>query len=247
MYGGQRIRAQREALGREHGSRHVVSHVPDERERLGMDIPEGLLRHVLGRRVHGREVAGVGVAVEVVRGHGKAVAVCASADAQRPARHELRLEPGLVEPRGLDLPRLVRHPRGQDLQPASAPARRGADDHLDDRLLVSEEVTDPLRWCRLLVPPRPLPEDVVDHGEPELGEPAGDGGTHALQGLDPGDELVRSRCRPRSRPVLRRVGAGEPAQRGTSDRPHRLSGHYRSEFSPCDRTPLARNPVAEDP
>ena len=40
----------------------------------------------------------------------------------RPGR-QLRLEPGLVEPRRADLARLVRDVRGEDVEPAAAPAR----------------------------------------------------------------------------------------------------------------------------
>ena len=217
---GERVRAQRKALRREHGRRQVVSDVADELERLGMDVAERLLRDVLRRGVDGRQVAGLGVAVEVVRGHGEAVPIGASADAERRTGHELRLEPRLVEPRGPDLSRLVRDLRGQDLQSTSPAARRRADDDLDDRLLVPEEVTDPLRRRRLLVAPRPLPEDVVDGREPELCQPPGDRRPDSLQGLDRSDQAIRPRRRPRSRPALGRVGAGEPAHGDASDRPH---------------------------
>src|SRR4029077_20879186 len=112
--------------------------------------------------------------VEVVRGHGEAVPVGTATDAQLRTGHELRLEPRLVEPRRPELPRLVRDLCGQDLQPTSPAARRGADHDLEDRLLVPEQVTDPLRRGGFLVAPGPLPEDVVDGREPELCQPPGD-------------------------------------------------------------------------
>ncbi len=77
----ERVRAQRKALRREHGRGKVVSDVADELERVGVDAAERLLRDVLGRGVDGRQVSGLGVAVEVVRGHGEAVPIGTSTDA----------------------------------------------------------------------------------------------------------------------------------------------------------------------
>ena len=115
-----------------------------------------------------REVARLRLAVEVVRRHGEAMPVRTTADANGRARHELRLEPRLVEPRRLDLARLVRDARGEDLQPPAPAARRGADDAFDDGLLVAEEIADPLRRNGLLVPARTLPEQIADRREAEL-------------------------------------------------------------------------------
>ena len=52
----ERVRAQRQALRREHGRGQVVSDVADELERLGVDVAERLLRDILGRGVDGRQV-----------------------------------------------------------------------------------------------------------------------------------------------------------------------------------------------
>jgi hypothetical protein len=54
-----------------------------------------------------REVARLGLAVEVVRGDREAVPVRPASNSHGRTRNELRLEPRLVEPRRLDLPRLV--------------------------------------------------------------------------------------------------------------------------------------------
>jgi hypothetical protein len=85
-----------------------------------------------------------------------------TSDAKRRPRHELRLEPWLVEPRRPDLPRLVRDACGEDLQPTTSTARRGAYDAFDDGLLVAEEVADPLRRNGLLVAARTLPQQIPD-------------------------------------------------------------------------------------
>ena len=205
--------------------------VADEVERLRVEVAELLLRDVLRRRVDGREVAGLRLAVEVVRGDGEAVAVRAAPEADARAGRELRLEPRLVEPRRLDLARLVGDPRGEDLQPPAAPARRRADDDLDDRLLVAEEVADPLRRHRLLVAPRPLPEEVVDRREAELREPARERRADAVQA---------SRPMRRDAPAAAQTAAAASARarRGRRTRRQRVRaivpidrGHYRSGFA----------------
>ena len=143
------------------------------------------------------------------------------ADANCGARHELRLEPRLVEPRRLDLPRLVRDACGEDLQPTTPTARRGADDAFDDGLLVAEEIADPLRRNGLLVPARTLPQQIPDRREAELPEPTRDRRADPLERLDRGVEQLRPRRRPRPRPVHGRRHASEAdRQRGTCERPH---------------------------
>ena len=54
---------------------------------------------------------------------------------------------------------------------------------LDDRLLVAEQVADPLRRNGLLVAARTLPEEVSDRHEPELREPPRERRTDAVQRL----------------------------------------------------------------
>ena len=183
----------------------VVPDVADVLERPGVQVAQLLLRDVLAGRVHGSEVAGLRIALEVVRRHGEAVPVRAAADADSRAGDELRLEPGLVEPGRLDLTRLVCDPGGEDLQPAAPAARRRADDALDHGLLVAEEIADALRRHRLLVAPRPLPEEIAHRAQPELSEPARDGRTDAVERLDGRLEPIRSRRRPRPRPALGRT------------------------------------------
>src|SRR5262245_39078665 len=174
VYGPERIGAHREPLSGEQLGGQVVSEVEHELEYLVVQVAQPLLRDVLRCGIDGREVARLGLAVEVVRRDREAVPVRAPADAEGRSRNELRLEPRLVEPRRLDLAGLVRDPGGEDLQPAPAVARRGPDDALDHRLVVAEEVADALHRRSLLVPPRALPEDVLDDDEAELRETPGE-------------------------------------------------------------------------
>ena len=81
MNRAKRIGAERQALGGEQRSGQVVADVADVLERLRVHVAERLLRDVLRRRVDGREVAGLRLAVEVVRGDREAVPVRAAADA----------------------------------------------------------------------------------------------------------------------------------------------------------------------
>ena len=96
----------------------------------------------------------------------------------------------------------------------SRPRRRLVDraDHaLEHRLLVTEEIADPLRRHRLLVAPRTLPEQISDRGEPEPREATCQRRADAVQRLHRRAEKLRPRRGPRSRPPLGRVEAGEAA------------------------------------
>ena len=217
---GERVRSEREAFRGEQRRGKIVPDGANELERLQVEVAELLLREILGRRVDRGEVAGLGLAVEVVRGDRESVAVRTTADPESRPGDELRLEPRLVEPRCLDLPRLVRDARGEDLQPSSPTARCRADDAFQHRVLVAEEVADPLQRRRLLIAARPLPEHVLDHRQPELGETPSERRADAVQRLDRAFEPIRSWRRARTRPALRSVEAGEAdGQRHTSDGP----------------------------
>src|SRR5262245_7136380 len=155
----QRVATQRHPLGGQKLRRQVVTDVADDLESLGVEIAELLLRDVLARRIDRREVPRFRLPVEVVRGNGEAVAIRLPPNADVRPWRELALEPGLVEPAGLDLTRLVDDPRCEDRQPAAAATGGGADLALDHGLVVAEEVADPLQRDWLLVTPRSLPED----------------------------------------------------------------------------------------
>ena len=82
--GGERIGAERKPLAtRAASAGSRLADVADELERLRVEVAELLLREILGGRVDGREVGGLRLAVEVVRGHGEPVAVRAAAKADR--------------------------------------------------------------------------------------------------------------------------------------------------------------------
>ena len=83
-------------------------------------------RHLLARRVDGREVGGRRAAVQVVGLDREAEAVLLTPQAHVRAGRELVLQPRLVEPGGADLAGAVADLRGEDLQPpaAAAQARR---------------------------------------------------------------------------------------------------------------------------
>src|SRR5206468_11707087 len=84
-----------------------------------------------------------------------------SSDLYARSRHEPALDPRLVEPGRLDLARLVRDLRRQDLQAAPPPAGARAHRPLDHGLLVADRGRDALAWDRRLVPPWPLPEEIA--------------------------------------------------------------------------------------
>ena len=221
MHDRQRVRSSRQAFGCEQRSGKLFPDVEHPFERLLVEVTELLLRDVLGGGIDRREVARLRLAVQVVRRHGEAMSVRTAADSNGRARHELRLEPRLVEPRRLDLPRLVRDACREDLQPTAAAARRGAHDAFDDGVLVAEEIADPLRRNGLLVPARTLPEQIADRQEAELPEPTRDRRADPLERLDRRVEQVGPGRRPRPRPALgRRHPSEADRQRNTCNRPH---------------------------
>ncbi len=203
----------------------VLSDIADALECLRVQVAELLLRHVFGGGVDGSEVACLGLAVEVVRGDRETVPVRAAADANARAGDELRLEPRLVEPGRLDLPGLVGDTCSEDRQATATATRRRADDALDDRLLVAEQVTDPPRRHWLLVPARPLPQKISHRRQTEARETACDRRAYAVERLDRGVERLGPRRGARARPDVRCVESGEAGrQRRASDRPIHSGG-----------------------
>ena len=87
--------------------RHGSPRVPMSSSAWARKLAESLRRDVLARRIDGGEVGGLRLPVEVVGGHGEAVPVRAAAQAHGASWNELLLEPGLAEPRRLDLAGVV--------------------------------------------------------------------------------------------------------------------------------------------
>ncbi len=94
----------------------------------------------------------------------------------------------------------------------SRPRRRlvvDADDAFDDGLVVAEEIADPFRRNGLLVPARPLPQQISDRHEAELPEPTRDRRADPLERLDRGVEpaqaeaLTSAAATARAPPTLR--------------------------------------------
>ena len=202
----ERVGPQRKALPRAQLRRQRLPGVADEPEHLRAELAQLLLRDVLARGIDRCEVGGLRLALEVVGGDRKPEAVPSAAKANPASPERACFEPRLVEPGRLDRPRIVPDAGGEDLQPAAPAARHRRRRPLDDRLLLAEEVGDPLRRDRLLVAPRPLPEEVAEALEPELREPPGDRGSDAVERLDGRLEPFRPRKAPRPRP-----GAGGSA------------------------------------
>ena len=184
-----------------------------------MKVAKPPLGDVLGCRVHRREPDRLGAVVEVVRGDREAVAVRAAPDSDRRARSELALEPGLVEPRRLELAGLVGDARGEDLQTTPPSTRRRANDSLDHCFLLSEEVADPLRGHGLVVAAGRLPEHIADGLEPEPTEPARERRSDPLKRLD-----GRLECAP----APARIWAWARCQVGTSRRSRPAASHERA-------------------
>ena len=117
------------------------------------------------------------------------------------------------------------------LQSTAAATRRRADDALDDRLLVAEQVTDPLRRHWLLVPPRPLPEKI---SRPSSDRAARDGvrsSGRRRRASRPRRRAPRASARSAgaARRQARRVRRSRPAaprERSSHSQP---SDHYRSD------------------
>src|SRR5205814_5081767 len=77
---------------------------------------------------------------------------------------KLRLEPGLVEPGGANLARLVGDPRGENVQAPSAATRPLADDAVQDGFVVAEQLGDSAFGNGMLVTTWPMGKEVT-HGE----------------------------------------------------------------------------------
>ena len=150
----ERVRAEREPPGYEHAGGRSSPTAPHERERLGVEVAKLLLGDLLGGRVDGREARPSRSRRRGRRRRRRSRAVRTAADTDRRARGQPGCEPRLVEPRRLDLARVVRDAGSEDLEPPAPAARHRADDPFDDGLLVAEEIADPLARRGLLVPPR---------------------------------------------------------------------------------------------
>ena len=210
MQGNECVGAERQELVRSETCRQRVALGAHLLERRTHERAQLLLRERLAGGIHGRVVGRLRYLAEVVRLHLEPVAIRLAAQAHlRPGR-ELRLEPRLVEPRRLDLPRAVADPCGEDLQSPTAPARgRAEHDALDHRLVLTEEIADRLLLDRALVASRPVPEQVADGAEAELREPPPHRGTDLRQRLDSRGERLGPRSTARPWPGCRRVQAGK--------------------------------------
>ncbi len=215
----ERVRAQRQLVAHPEVGREGLAGVPCEPENLRAELAQPLLREVLGRRVHRCEVGRLGLPVEVVRGDGEPELVRAASQPDLGAGAESLLEPRLVEPRRLDLTRSIGHSRGQDPEPPAAATRHRADDDLDHRLLIPEEVADLLRRNGLLVPAGPLPEEVTGALEPEPGKPAAQRRADAGETLERRIESLRPRGAARARPPVREVDTREACRPRRCSRP----------------------------
>ena len=228
MHGDECVAAQRQAESREELGGQWLAVVSGAFQRRRHEAAELLLAQLLARRVDGREVGGVVRLAEVVRVDREAEAVLASAEAHVRAGDQLLLEPGLVEPGCADLAGLVGDVRRQDVEPAATPTRRPAHDHLDHRLLVAEQIDDPSLRDRLLVPARPVREEVSDREQTELRQ------TPLRRRADPGKRLhgegerLGSRRRAWPRPALRRVHTTEARRLPGSH--HRRQRHLELEY-----------------
>ena len=230
---GERVGPQRKPLASAQLRRQRLSGVADEAEHLRAQLAELLLRDVLARGIDRREVGGLDLALEVVRGHGEAELVRPPAEPDPGPGREPRLEPRLVEPGRVDVGGLVRDARRQDLEAPAPAARRRPHDDLDRGLLLAEEVADPLRRNRLLVAPRPLPEQVPDALEARVSRAASRPTSRRRRA---------SRRKPRGAPAAGRSAAA--ARRKAALRPRtgpaagqlsspRARGHYRSRSGGC--------------
>ena len=196
MQRDERVGAQRQpSLDLERG-RQRVGPVARVRERGRDELAQLRGRDLLARRIDGREVRGRGAAVQVVGAHLEAVAVRRAAQPHARARHELLLQPRLVEPGRRDLAGAVRDLRRQDPQPAAAASgRRLQHLALDQHLLLAEEVGDPPLRRRLLVPARAVGEQVAHRAR---------GRASRAASAAPGRRRAASRAAPRAA----RAGSG---------------------------------------
>ena len=103
----ERIGAQRQPLGDGERRRQRIAVGADVLERRRDERAELLLGERLAGGIDGRVVGRLGRLAEVVALDLEAVAIRLAAQAHARARRQLRLEPGLVEPRRLDLTGVV--------------------------------------------------------------------------------------------------------------------------------------------
>src|ERR687896_766660 len=215
----ERVAAQGQAaLGPERG-RERVGPVGRVRERRLDELPQLRGRDLFAGRIDGREVGGRAAAVQVVGANLEAVSVRRAAQPDVRPRLELLLEPGLVEPGGGDLAAAVCDLSRQDLEPAaSAPQRRPHDVALDHDLFVAaegEQLGDAPLGGGVLVPPRPVVEQLADALEAELREPPAQRRADARQGLEwrlePLEPEAPARGRPGGGRVQGRKTGGKPA------------------------------------
>ena len=193
------VRPERQLLAHTHRARKRVSSGAGEHERAVRNRAKLLLGEIGGRRVHRREVGGLRRVSEVVRLHLEAESIPLAADAELRAGRQPRLEPRLVEPRRPDLSGPVRDVSRDEMKPPTrTPARGAADDDVERRLLVAEQLRDrPIRG-RALVSARRVREHVPHGDEAEPGELLANGGADAVEGLDAC--LEHRRVRPAARP-----------------------------------------------
>ena len=137
-----RVRAERQRLGRADCRRQRLAGVPGERERRVGDRAQGLLRQIRRRRVDGREVGRLDRLADVVGRDLEPVPARLAAEPEPRPRHELRLEPGLVEPRRTDVAGCVRDMGREDVEATAPPGRRAAHGHVEHRLVVTEKLRD---------------------------------------------------------------------------------------------------------
>ena len=207
----ERVGTEGKRLGRAHRGGQRLAAVAGERERRLAQAPQRLLRQVGGRRVDGGEVRGLRDVADVVRRDLEAVAVRLPPQAQAGARHEPRLEPRLVEPGRPDLARPIRDVCGQDVEAPAPPAGRAADDDVEHRLIVAEELRDRALLGRRLVAVRAVRQDVPDGRDADPSELAPKGRPDPGERLHRKLEPLRPRGRARPGPGVGWVRAREPA------------------------------------
>ena len=207
------VRTKRQCLAYEQAP---VSRVARELERLGVEIPELLLRELLARRMSRCEVSSGAVALEVVRGDGESVPVRASAQPDARAGGQLLGQPRLVEPGRLDLAGVV----GVAVRILSRPRRL-----LEaERTTTSMTASSPKRSeTRLEAQALRTAADAARAGRrPSPGRSAPDG-------VRASDRGRRARCTEASRRSARRSAAGPTSG---EPRPAKPTGGPRGRSSP---------------
>ena len=216
VQGNQGVGAQRKTFAREERRRQRLPGIAHEWKRLRAKLAQLLLRDVLARGVHGREVGSLDLALEVVRRDGEAELVRTSSQPNARAWRQALLEPGLVEPRRLDLPARIGDARGENLQPAAPATGKRSNLDVDHGLFVAEELADELRGNGLFVAPRSLPEKIADLLDADPGESSRKGRADSVQALDGRLEALRPRDAARAGPGVGGTAAGEAGSRTTA-------------------------------